>query len=96
MQNIKTFGHFIYKNSYLLVIAGWLITISFIIDNYWSDNSSIGSVKKKIETYIHQQEKDFQKLSSDTALLNKLSAKNYDEDFLNAFTQKKYFFYQYQ
>ena len=96
MQNIKTFWRFLYKNSYLLVIAGWLITISFIIDNYWSDNSSVNSVKKYIETYIHQQEKDFEKLSADTTLLNKLTIKNYDESFLNAFTHKKYFFYLYQ
>jgi two-component system, NtrC family, nitrogen regulation sensor histidine kinase NtrY len=79
----------------MLVIAAWLITISFIIDNYWSDNSSVNTVQKKIETYIHEQEKNFEKISADTALLNKLAAKNYDEFFLKAFTQKKYFFYFY-
>jgi two-component system, NtrC family, nitrogen regulation sensor histidine kinase NtrY len=53
-------------------------------------------VQKKIETYIHQQEKDFKILSNDTILLTKLATKNYDETFLETFTQKKYFFYLYQ
>ena len=53
-------------------------------------------MQKKIETYIHQQEKDFKILSNDTLLLTKLSVKNYDEIFLQTFTQKKYFFYLYQ
>ena len=53
-------------------------------------------MQKKIETYIHQQEKDFKILSNDTLLLTKLSVKNYDEIFLQSLTQKKYFFYLYQ
>ena len=85
MQTTTTFWRFLYKNSYLLVIAAWLITISFIIDNYWSDNSSVSSVKKNIETYLHQQQKDFATLSADTALINKLSTKTYDEVFLQKF-----------
>ena len=79
-----------------MVIAAWCITISFIIDNYWSDNSSANSVKKSIEAYIHQQEKDFNATSADTALLHKLSTQNYEEHFLQGFTEKKYFFYLYK
>ena len=95
MQTNTTFIRFFYKNSYLLVIAGWLITISFIIDNYWSDNSSVSSVQRNIENYIQQQQGDFKNLSTDTSLLNKLATKNYDEIFLQNFTEKKYFFYLY-
>jgi signal transduction histidine kinase len=96
VQNNNTFWHFFSKNSYLLVIAAWFITISFIIDNYWSDNSSVNSVQNKIETYIQQQEKDFNKLSADKVLLNKLTLKNYDEAFIKKYTEKKYFFYLYR
>lgn len=95
MQNKATFLRSLYKNSYLLVIAAWLITFSFIIDNYWADNSSVNSVQKKIEGHIHRQEKDFKRLVSDTAFLNKLSGKTYDDLGLNVLTQKKYFFYLY-
>lgn len=73
-----------------------MITLSFIIDNYWADNSSVHSVQKKIETYIHKEEQDFSKLSKDTAFLSKLITKKYDETFLNTITEKKYFFFLYQ
>ncbi len=96
MQQKTTFLKFLYKNSFLLVIAAWLITLSFIIDNYWADNSSVNAVQKKLETYIHQQENDFTALRSDTAFLSRLVAKKYDEPFLNSLTRKKYFFYLYQ
>ena len=51
---------------------------------------------KKIESYIHQQEKDFIAITTDTPLLTKLATKNYNEDLLTSFTQKKYFFYLFQ
>ncbi|MBS1509920.1 MAG: HAMP domain-containing histidine kinase [Bacteroidetes bacterium] len=95
MQKKDTLLRFIYKNSYLLVTAGWLITISFIIDNYWSDNSSSDAVKRKLENYIHNQQKDFEQLTKDTLLLGKLVSKNYDEKLLQQQTEKKYFFYLY-
>lgn len=95
MQNNTTFWRFLYKNSYLPVIAAWLITLSFIIDNYWADNASVGSVQKKIEAYIHAQQTDFAALAADTATLQVLQQKKYDEVLLQKLTEKKYFFYQY-
>lgn len=85
-----------YKNSYLLVIAAWLITLSFIIDNYWADNSSVSSVQKKLEEYIHKQQQDFTAVAADTSTLTKLAAKKYDESLLGRLIAKKYFFYQYK
>jgi len=95
LQNNKTFLRFLYKNSFLLVTAGWLITISFIIDNYWSDNSSAESVKTTIEKDIRRQEKDFVALCADSIKLKQMVRKSYDETFLQKFTEKKYFFYLY-
>lgn len=77
------------------VIAAWLITLSFIIDNYWADNASVSSVQKKIEAYIHAQETDFAAMAADTATLQLLQQKKYDEVLLQQLTEKKYFFYQY-
>ena len=62
MQTEITFRRFLYKNSYLLVIAAWLITISFIIDNYWSGNSSVKAVQANLQQYVQREEKDFDKL----------------------------------
>lgn len=95
MQNSNTFRRFLYKNSYLWIIAAWLITLSFIIDNYWSGNSSVKSVKKKIQHYIQEQERNFEKTISDTFVLNKLRYNSYDERFLQDQANKKYFLYHY-
>ncbi len=95
MQNNSPFRRFIIKNSYLLIIAAWLVTISFIIDNYWSGNSSVGAVRENIQRYIHRQEKDFEKTVSNPAITDRISDNNYDEKFLQEMVGKKYFFYRY-
>ena len=95
MQNNNTLRRFLYKNSYLPVIAACLFTLSFIIDNYWSGNSSVTSVQKNIQSYVQQQEKDFDKLMADTEVVNKITDNKYDEAFLLNLTEKKYFIYHY-
>jgi two-component system, NtrC family, nitrogen regulation sensor histidine kinase NtrY len=83
------------NNSYLLATAAWLITLSFIIDNYWSDRSSDAAVKKRVESYIQKQEEDYDKLASDTALINNLVRRNYDENLLKQIVDKNYYLYIY-
>jgi hypothetical protein len=88
----NSFTKYFYKNSYQLIIAAWLITISFFIDNYWAGNSSVKAVQKNLTKYIHQQELDYQKTISDTVSINTLITKKHDEYFLNSYIKKKYFF----
>lgn len=95
MQNNNPFRRFIIKNSYLLITAAWLITISFIIDNYWSGNSSAGAVRENIQRYIQRQETDFEKLVANTSAINLIDNNRYDEKFLKKLVSKKYFFYRY-
>lgn len=95
MQNNISFKQFLIKHSYLLIIAAWLITISFIIDNYWVGNSSISAVRKNIESYVQQQEKDFEQLMADTLLVKKMNDSKLDESQLQQLTDKKYFVYRY-
>jgi hypothetical protein len=57
----NSFSQFFFKKSYQLIIAAWLITISFFIDNYWSGNSSVNAVQKNLTKYIQQHEQDYQK-----------------------------------
>ncbi len=95
MQNSNPFRRFIIKNSYLLIIAAWLVTISFIIDNYWSGNSSVGAVRENIQGYIQRQEKDFEKLTADSSAISRINEYRYDERFLKEQVSKKYFFYRY-
>jgi len=95
LQNNFSFKRFLFKYSYLLIIAAWLVTFSFIIDNYWLGNTTITDVQKKIENYVQQQEKDFEKLLRDTVLLKKIDDKNIDGNQLLQLTGKPYFIYRY-
>jgi len=95
LQNNLPLSGFLYRHSYLLIIAAWFITISFIIDNYWSGNSSVDAVQSTIENYIQKQEKDFEQLMGDTAIVNRINDNSYDEPLLKKITDKRYFIYSY-
>ena len=95
MQNRPTYKRQLFKNSYLLILAAWLVTFSFIIDNYWSGNSSLGAVQKHIEQNIQKQEKDFVKLLNDTALARQMDDETFEEPALLQLAQKPYFIYRY-
>ncbi|MEO5648010.1 MAG: hypothetical protein ABIQ56_06585, partial [Chitinophagaceae bacterium] len=81
------------RNTFLLITAAWLITISFIIDNYWSGASSIESIQQLIQRDIHQKQDEFDGIAHDTALINKLATRNYDETLLKEYTDKEIYFF---
>lgn len=95
MQKPATFKTVLFNNSYLLIIAAWLITISFIIDNYWSGTSSLKAVKKSLTEYINTQEKDFDTFTKNAANIHRLVKRQYDEEQLQQVTDKKYFLFIY-
>ena len=95
MQKENTLRRFWSKNSFLPIVAACLVTFSFVIDNYLSGNSSAMAVKNTLQTYIQEQERDFDKLVTDSALMNGINQNNYDESELLDLTHKPYFFYQY-
>lgn len=84
------------NNLYLLVLAAWFITLSFIIDNYWSANSSQKNVERKLSEYVHHAEKDFATLNEDPALISKLAFGKTNETDLEAVINKRYYFFIYQ
>lgn len=96
MQNKYTFKEFIVRNSYLLITAAWLVTISFIIDNYLANNATQKSVAKTISSYIAKQEKDFDATTADTALLKRLVRSTCTEQELQQVTNKNYFLFIYR
>lgn len=95
MQIDNTFKQTVLKNSYLLVTAAWLITISFIIDNYWSGSSSTQALQKNISSYIAKQENEIDAISKDVVLIKKLANKEYDETLLQQLEEKKFYFFIY-
>ena len=91
----KYINIFFGSNGYLLVIAAWLITFSFIIDNYWGGTTTSG-IQKSVQRDIQQKQKDFIDINKDTGLLTRLINKNYSEDLLQRFSDKKYFVFVYR
>lgn len=84
------------KNLYLLIIAAWLFTIAIIIDTYWSANSSIKNAQRQLNNYVQDAQKDFKTLVNDVSLVSDIRKGNYDEEFLQKLTEKKYFLYFYK
>ena len=95
MQKSPTFKPLLFKNSYLLILAACLVIFSFVIDNFWSGNSSLAAVQKSIENDVQQSEKDFEKLVKDTALIRQIDNNSFDEPLLQQLTEKSYFIYRY-
>ena len=77
------------------MLAAWLITISFVVDNYWSVNASLSTVQKELSNNIHKQENDFVKLVNDSLSIDKIRNGNFSESFLKDLVQKKYFVFFY-
>lgn len=77
---IDTIKKSFYKNGYLLIIAAWLYTISFIFSNYWFYTSSPERVHKQLESFLAKSEKKFDKFTSDFALLKAISINRYEPE----------------
>ena len=60
------FQQVVRRNIFFLLGAGWLLTIAFIVDNYWYSSSSARYLRKHIESDVQQQEKSFDKFLTDT------------------------------
>ena len=62
---IKILNRSFYKNGYLLIIAAWLYTISFIFSNYWVYSSSPKKIANQFESYLEQNENTFKNFTDD-------------------------------
>jgi two-component system nitrogen regulation sensor histidine kinase NtrY len=74
-----------YRHGYLLLIAAWLYTISFVFTNYWSYSSSPQKVKNSLENYIATQEQSFYTISHDSSFLHTILYNG--NSFNNAYLQ---------
>ena len=95
MQKSPTYKPVLFKNSYLLILAACLVIFSFVIDNFWSGNSSLAAVQKSIENGVQQSERDFEKLVKDTVLIRQMDNNGFTEPLLQQLTEKPYFIYRY-
>jgi two-component system nitrogen regulation sensor histidine kinase NtrY len=74
---IETIKKSFYKNGYLLIIAAWLYTISFIFSNYWFYTSSPERVQRKLESFIAKSERKFENFAADTAVISSILNNQY-------------------
>ncbi|MBC7935457.1 MAG: HAMP domain-containing histidine kinase [Rhizobacter sp.] len=83
------------SNLYLLVVAAWLITLSFIIDNYWSANSTEKTVVNKLNKYVQDEEKDFYETVDDSDYLKKIQNRAISDEYLKSLLEKSYYLFSY-
>ncbi len=95
MEQSGSIKNFLYRHIYLPIIAAWLLTFSFVINNYWSANSSVSTVQSKVSSYVHQQEKDAQAFLADSAHRRQLSTHQFDDKLLNELSQKNFYLFLY-
>lgn len=92
----KNTNSFFGKNGFLLVAAAWLLTISFIIDNYWSGIATNSSVQKTIQRDIIKTQKNIEKFYKDSILVNKLIKRQFNNKQLEDLVEKKFFIFIYK
>lgn len=87
---------FFRRNSYLLIVAAWLLTISFIINNYWSGTSTPHAIQKEIQKEVLKSDQQISEFLKDSLLLRSIIAQNYDSKELESLVKKPYFIFFYQ
>ncbi|MBC7826107.1 MAG: GHKL domain-containing protein [Chitinophagaceae bacterium] len=77
------------RSLYLLLIAIGLFSLAFVIDKYIIGTTSARYYASLIESDIKGKELNFQNLTGDTALLNALIDKTYNEELLEEVLDKE-------
>lgn len=83
------------KRVYLLVAAAWFITLTFIIDNYWTSNASLNTVQHKISGFIDDAETDFSREIKNSRFESQILEKKIRKEFIDKFSRKSYFIFAY-
>ncbi|SFW13772.1 sensor histidine kinase [Chitinophaga sancti] len=95
MLDIKEIRLFFIRHGYLLIVAAWLFTFSFLFSNYWSYYSSPMGVKRSLEKSISQRETSFERIIKDQFLLNHLFSRNYNEKEIKSLDTKDFYVFAY-
>lgn len=82
----------IYKNAYLLIIAAWFYTLSFVVGNFFNYNNTPLQVKNTLEEYLAKQEKEFENITSNLDFFTKLVNPAADKGNLNLYKSPSGFF----
>ncbi len=75
--------------------AAWLVTFSFIIDNYWSANASLQKVEQIITKRVQSPERQMSAVISDTSFLQSLQTGEIPQERLEECMKKDFFIFFY-
>lgn len=95
MLDIKEIRLFFIRHGYLLIIAAWLFTFSFLFSNYWSYYSSPQGVKRSLEKSLRQREMAFEELIKDTALIGHIFSRDQNEKEAKLIGKKDFYLFAY-
>lgn len=56
----------------MIAIVAWLMAMAFLIDRFWSPNASVEAAASKLQNYVSQREKAFQKLMQDSGFIHQI------------------------
>jgi signal transduction histidine kinase len=73
-----------------------MLTIAFIINNYWSGTSTSNAAQKAIQKDINRSQRSIDAFCLDTTLINKIAEGNYNESVLKKEVDKNYFIFFYK
>jgi two-component system nitrogen regulation sensor histidine kinase NtrY len=76
--------------------AAVLFLTGYFLNVYFDSDTSVRVLRNSIQSTLQDREQDFEKLTKDTALLNRLSDRDYTEDELGMLTGKKYGLFLYE
>ena len=88
--------NFFKRNNYLLIAAAWLLTLAFIINNYWSGTSTPFAVRKEIQRNIDKNQTKVRIFFKDSSLINSIATQKYNEEQLNLQVEKDYYIFFYR
>lgn len=93
MKQPFTIKSFFFKNAYLLILAAWLLTFSFLFQYYWSYTSAPIQVKTTLENNIKKRQSDFERLITDKKLMQQLYEVQYNAKEFSKIIKKDYFIF---
>ncbi|HEY4287463.1 MAG TPA: hypothetical protein VGN00_10240, partial [Puia sp.] len=84
------------RNIYLLLVAVVLFLSGYFLNLYFNSDASVAVQRNSIQSFLQEREKDFEKLTKDTALVNRLSGRLYTHQELAKVVEKKYGIFLYE
>jgi signal transduction histidine kinase len=93
LSHITSIRRFINRYGYLLILAGWGLTFSYLFQYYWSYTSAPEQVKRTLQRAIQTREKKFETVFEDKNLLAGLKNGTYSRSKFEELYGKDYFIF---